>query len=208
MDPMKRSTVATGGVSLGIAVMIGLAVLFSTRNTQRDAGLIEPEGKTPAQQGDVVAPQNQPIGKAAKKVPVQKGVLQKNVSHAKVTTELTVVTGKDFPSFVTEELTVKPGEVVRLTLKNNSSKKHNHYHNWVLTKPNKAEDMDMAGRKAGPQQDWVPDSPDVLAHTRLLAPGETDTIVFQAPNEIGDYPYVSTFPGQARNPGILHVKKG
>jgi azurin len=156
-----------------------------------------------------VAPKNQPIGKEnQKKIHVPEGALQKGVDRARVTTELTVVTNKDHPSFATEELTVKPGEIVRLTVKNNSSQRQNQYQNWVLTKPNKVAEMDIAGRHAGPQQGWVPISPDVLAHTRLLAPGETDTIVFRAPSEPGDYPYVSTFPGQARNPGTLHVKKG
>jgi azurin len=36
---------------------------------------------------------------------------------------------------------------------------------------------------------------DVLAHTKLLGPGEFDTIEFMAPATPGTLEYVCTFPG-------------
>lgn len=36
---------------------------------------------------------------------------------------------------------------------------------------------------------------DVLAHTKLLGPGESDTITFDVPTDTGEYDYVCTFPG-------------
>lgn len=35
--------------------------------------------------------------------------------------------------------------------------------------------------------------PNVIAHTRLVAAGESDTITFDAP--LGEYPFICTFPG-------------
>ena len=42
---------------------------------------------------------------------------------------------------------------------------------------------------------YVPDSPDVLAYTRILDPQKTTTIHFTAPAHPGRYPYICTFPG-------------
>ena len=40
-----------------------------------------------------------------------------------------------------------------------------------------------------------PDALDqIIAHTKLLGPGETDTIEFDAPGP-GSYPFLCTFPG-------------
>jgi len=35
----------------------------------------------------------------------------------------------------------------------------------------------------------------VLAHTKLLGPGESDTISFAAPRKPGVYTYICSFPG-------------
>ena len=53
---------------------------------------------------------------------------------------------------------------------------------------------------AAPMQaahDYVPpgSEKDVLAHTKLLGPGESDTITFTAPFIPGDYVYLCSFPG-------------
>ena len=45
---------------------------------------------------------------------------------------------------------------------------------------------------------FVPDSPDIIAHTKLLNPGQSETIEFTLP-AAGEYPYICTFPGH----GIL-----
>jgi len=53
---------------------------------------------------------------------------------------------------------------------------------------------------------FVPDMPEVLFASKLLQPGSTETLAFTAPTELGDYPYVCTFPGHwIRMNGILRV---
>ena len=48
---------------------------------------------------------------------------------------------------------------------------------------------------------------EVLAHTKLLGPGESETITFTAPEKAGAYQFVCTFPGHyAMMRGIMNVK--
>jgi azurin len=41
----------------------------------------------------------------------------------------------------------------------------------------------------------VPESAEILHHTKLVQAGDKDTIEFTAPAEPGDYPYLCTYPG-------------
>jgi azurin len=45
---------------------------------------------------------------------------------------------------------------------------------------------------------FIPETPDLLYHTKLLNPGESETLEFTAGPERGDYPYLCTFPGHSR----------
>ena len=55
--------------------------------------------------------------------------------------------------------------------------------------------MAAAGTTAGPANNWIPpDDNRVIAHTRLLDPGETGEVRFAAP-PVGTYQFVCTFPG-------------
>lgn len=139
------------------------------------------------------------------------GPLQKAVKKgAKPDVRLSVGTSEKFPKFEQEELKVKVGQVVALTFRNGSaaSPPPTYSHSWVLVQPDKAKEVGMAAVKAGPQKNYIPQSPYVLANTDLLPPGESQTIVFQAPSEPGDYPFICTFPGHHTNmKGVLHVEE-
>src|SRR5262249_25883567 len=53
---------------------------------------------------------------------------------------------------------------------------------------------------------FVPELPQVLQQMKLLMPGESATLRFVAPDAVGDYPYVCTFPGHWRvMNGVMHV---
>ena len=67
-------------------------------------------------------------------------------------------------------------------------------HNWVLSSPGKESDVSSEGIQAGDAAGWVQDGPNVLAHTKLTAPGQADSVVFIAP-PAGSYPYLCTYPG-------------
>jgi azurin len=105
-------------------------------------------------------------------------------------------------AFDTTSFNVKAGQKVKVTFEN-----HNPtlplQHNLIIGKIGSKERLvaasnammtDMAKWMAA---GFIPESPDVLAHTRLLNSGETQTIEFTAPAEVGEYPYLCTFIGHA-----------
>jgi azurin len=89
---------------------------------------------------------------------------------------------------------VKPGEDVRLVFEN----KDTMLHNLVITKPGKRMEIIQAAMLLGTQalaKHFVPDSPNVLWSTEVVASNDSFTLTFKAPSEKDDYPYVCTYPG-------------
>lgn len=93
----------------------------------------------------------------------------------------------------TSEIKVKSGSTIKLTFKNNSTDA-SMPHNWVLVHDGTVEAVATAGITMGKEKAYIPDSKDVLVHTKLLAPGEEVTISFPAP-PAGKYQFVCTYPG-------------
>jgi azurin len=130
--------------------------------------------------------------------------------HAQ-TARVIEITGNDSMKFDVTKIDAAPGEIIKVVLKNvGTLPKEAMGHNWVLlgksVDPNKFA-MSVMSAKA---TDYLPATPggDVLAHTKLLGPGESDTVEFTAPSEPGDYPYICSFPAHcmAGMKGILTVK--
>lgn len=91
-------------------------------------------------------------------------------------------------------ISVKPGERIRLTLTNVDEMDHN----LVITKPGARQKVVEAALKLGedgPRQNYVPASDAVLWSTKILSPGQSAYIIFDAPVKEDVYPYVCTFPG-------------
>ena len=105
------------------------------------------------------------------------------------------------------EVTVQPGERIRLVLENPDDM----LHNLLVVAPGAADRVVEAAMNlglSGQTQHYVPDSQDVLFHTALLQPGTQEAIYFQAPSEPGEYPYVCTFPGHGITMrGVLRVEE-
>jgi putative heme-binding domain-containing protein len=84
-------------------------------------------------------------------------------------------------------------------------------HNLVVTARGALAKVGIAAEAMSASPDawarsFVPDMPEVLHASKLLQPGTTQTLAFTAPTELGDYPYVCTFPGHwIRMNGILRV---
>lgn len=109
------------------------------------------------------------------------------------------------------ELTAKAGQKIKLTL-NNKGGVLPQPHNFVLMKPGTAEKVGalanaMLTDPKSAEKGYIPETPDVLAYTKLVNPPnwgiplvgaqakETDTVEFTAPAEPGEYPFACTFPG-------------
>lgn len=93
-----------------------------------------------------------------------------------------------------------PGQKIKITLKNiGTTPKFSMGHNLVMldktvTTQNVTKFLDEASMAAATE--YVPKgSKEVLASTKLLGPGESDTITFTAPFVPGEYLYLCSFPG-------------
>ncbi len=104
------------------------------------------------------------------------------------------------------DMTVQAGSQVKLIFSNNDDMPHN----FLLVKPNAATRVGEMSLKLGVKgmaMNYVPNTPLVLAHTKLVQPGSSQTIYFQAPEEPGVYEYVCTYPGHYMTMrGVLRVR--
>lgn len=121
------------------------------------------------------------------------------------------ISGNDKMQYDLNELKVKAGQKVTLTMKNEGTMpKASMGHNWVLFIPYvDIEDFAKKAQDAGIDNDYIPasESQKIIAHTKLLGPGESDTITFTAPEE-GEYDYICSFPGHhSTMKGKLIVEK-
>ncbi len=122
------------------------------------------------------------------------------------------LTGNDQMQYSTKALEVTAGDTVVLTFKHiGKLPKAAMGHNFVLLKVDtKIPDFATKAMKAA-ATDYVPEDEEtkksIVAHTKLLGGGETETLTFTAPAEAGAYPFICTFPGHfALMSGVLTVK--
>ena len=105
---------------------------------------------------------------------------------------LEISTKGDALQFDKDRFEVAAGSEVVLCFSNGSRLSQ---HNWVMVRSGTKDDVTLRGLEAGPNQDWVqPEGPDVIAHTRLVNPGDRGEVRFTAP-PAGAYQFVCTFPG-------------
>ena len=109
------------------------------------------------------------------------------------------IDGMDTLRFSEASITVKAGEKVTVKLVNNTKLPGMAMsHNWVLLAAGvDAKKVDEAATAAGSSAGYIPAGMDkqILAHTDLVAGGESKTVTFTAPQKPGDYEYICTFPG-------------
>lgn len=120
------------------------------------------------------------------------------------------LTGNDSMKYNITRLDVMPGDPVTLTMKNIGTLPISAMgHDFVLLKQTadaNAFDQAALTHKA---DGYFPTNlaDEVIAHTKLLGPGQSETIHFTAPEKPGEYTYLCTFPGhfQAGMKGIMVV---
>jgi azurin len=107
--------------------------------------------------------------------------------------------------FNTEKLEAPGGSKITLTFSNKSDA--STLYNWVLVKKGAILRVANRGLEAGEAAGYLQEGdPDVIAATKLIKGGESDTIVFDAPPP-GVYSFLTTSPGmQAIMKGELTVK--
>jgi len=100
--------------------------------------------------------------------------------------------------FNLETIEAKAGQEVKLTFKNvGTMPKESMGHNWVLLEKNTdpAKFTEAGFGLAGSDYIAPEMAKKVIAHTKIIGPGESVTITFTAPSIPSPYVYVCTFPG-------------
>jgi len=127
----------------------------------------------------------------------KKEVKKEETAEKKVAVEgALIIEGDDRMMFNLKEMKVKAGTKVTVTLNHvGKAPKKAMGHNFVILKSgvNMAKFATKAMKAA--KEDYIPDGgKDVIAHTKMLGGGESDTITFDAPAK-GTYEFLCSFPG-------------
>jgi azurin len=137
----------------------------------------------PAQPGAPAAPAAQPAAVALPPAtPDAQGVVH--------------LTGNDQMRFSTNRIEVKAGAKIKIELKNAGAlPKDVMGHNLIVLKPGSDVNAFAARGITLKASDYIPpNAPEVIAHTRLLGPGESQVLEFDVPGP-GTYPFLCSFPG-------------
>lgn len=141
----------------------------------------------------------------------------KNAKKKKEAAKTITITGNDRMQYSINEFTVPAGETIKLIFKNiGTMPRVAMGHNvTILTTFMSMGELSKFAQKAvaaGLANGYIPQGEKaqklILAHTKLLGPGKTDTIFFTAPKKPGKYTYLCTFPGHwATMNGTMKVVK-
>ena len=108
------------------------------------------------------------------------------------------LTGDDKMKYDVTELTAKPGETLKIVLKNvGTMPKMAMAHNFVLLKAGTDQVEFTKAAFNARDTDFIPAAMKdaVIAHTGLAGPGETVEITFKVPAKAGTYAFLCSFPG-------------
>lgn len=110
-----------------------------------------------------------------------------------------IVTGEPAGDYILlEAIEVAPGEEIRVTLTTVSNLPPTAMsHNFTIVEMGTDTDAFARASLAASDNEYIsPDFEDqVIVNTAMLGDGETDSVTFTAPEEVGEYDYLCTFPG-------------
>jgi azurin len=121
------------------------------------------------------------------------------------------MSGNDSMKFNVLTFTVKPGEVVHVSLSNvGTLPKSVMGHNWILLKAGKDGAAYSSAAANAKDEDYEPKAlaGDVIASIGLLGGRQNGEVTFTAPTAPGNYTYICSFPGhfQVGMRGVMTVK--
>lgn len=121
------------------------------------------------------------------------------------------ISGNDSMKFDVTSFTVKPGEVVHVSLSNvGSLPKTVMGHNWILLKAGKDGSAYSSAAANAKDEDYEPKAlaGDVIARIGLLGARQNGEVTFTAPTVPGNYVYLCSFPAhfQVGMHGVMIVK--
>ncbi len=127
---------------------------------------------------------------------------------ATVTSGNALVIEANMLNYSADELTVTTGEEITLTFNNvGTVAKDVMGHNVAILEAGvDVNEFIKAANAAGIEKNFLHDGAKVIAATKILGPGESDTVTFTAPAP-GTYDFLCTFPGHSSSmKGKLIVK--
>ena len=130
------------------------------------------------------------IAEAAEATAQKSGIL----SDTPELTTIRIATMPERMMYDVKELTVKPGKKVKLTFANPDFMPHN----ILLVKPGKADEVGLKAIALGArgfEVGFVPESPDILWHSKLVDHGQEEVIEFTAPTAEGPTRMSARSPG-------------
>jgi azurin len=121
------------------------------------------------------------------------------------------LSGNDSMKFNITRFTVKPGEVVHVSLSNvGTLPKTVMGHNWILLKAGKDGVAYSSAAANAKDEDYQPKAltGDVIASIGLLGARQNGEVTFTAPTVSGNYVYLCSFPGhfQVGMRGVMTVR--
>ncbi|MDA0284412.1 MAG: PA14 domain-containing protein, partial [Planctomycetota bacterium] len=106
-----------------------------------------------------------------------------------------------------ETIVVQAGKPVEFRFSNSDHMPHN----FAIVQPGSLEEIGELAEATGRDPDaaarhYIPESNQVMLASRILEPGKSQALAFEAPSTPGVYPYVCTYPGHWRRMfGALYV---
>lgn len=126
----------------------------------------------------------------------QDTVATEDITNKPSTSNTIELVANDQMKFSESEILVEAGQPVTLTLKNvGTMAKEAMGHNVLVLKPGTNVEEFAQAAMANKATDYIPESlqSSIVAHSKLLGPGESDTITFTL--EKGEYEFICSFPG-------------
>ena len=192
---------------------VDVSTLPAAQRAQRAADSHQHDGSAVAKQAPLTSPDQQQAAPAPE--PAQMATFDSNLAKNQTAQPESWTDGPDLTirmgtepglQFSVKDMTVTAGARVKLVFTNPDDMPHN----FLLTQPNAADRVGEMALKLGVKgmaMNYIPETNLVLAHTKLLQPGTSQTIYFQAPAKPGVYPYVCTYPGHYLTMrGVLRVQ--
>ena len=135
---------------------------------------------------------------------------QSTAQAEELVTSITI-TGNDRMEFDITRFAVPAGAEITLIFDNiGRMPKEAMGHNLAVLDKDMDPNVFAAAAIRHPLNEYIPPeyADKVIATTAILGPGESETLVFTAPTEPGEYPYVCSFPGHtpAGMKGIMVVR--
>jgi azurin len=114
--------------------------------------------------------------------------------------------------FDVTSIAAAPGEEVKVVLTNASNLPKNVMgHNWILLKAGSDPVAFSQAAASEVATGYIPAKLEdkIIAHINLLGPGESGEVIFKAPTEPGEYPFLCSFPAHCLvgMKGLFVVKK-